>query len=75
MKKQNVKEVITIDPKTIDLKNKIMTEAERAFMLAKKYKLFDQTLNDIFDKHKNKSLNKSNIEKVNNIVMNIKKQI
>lgn len=75
MKKQNVKEVIAIDPKTIDLKNKIMTEAERAFMLAKKYKLFDQTLNDIFDKHKNKSLNKSNIEKVNNIVMNIKKQI
>lgn len=64
-----------IDPKTIYLKNKIMTEAERAFMLAKKYKLFDQTLNDIFDKHKNKSLNKSNIEKVNNIVMNIKKQI
>ena len=64
-----------IDPKTIDLKSKIMTEAERAFMLAKKYKLFDQTLNDIFDKHKNKSLNKSNIEKVNNIVMNIKKQI
>ena len=75
MKKQNVKEVIAIDPKTIYLKNKIMTEAERAFMLAKKYKLFDQTLNDIFDKHKNKSLNKSNIEKVNNIVMNIKKQI
>lgn len=72
MKKQNFKEVVKIDPSTVSLKNKIMTEAERAFMLAKKYKLMDQTLNNIYDKYKTKKLSKSNIEIVNKIVKNIK---
>ena len=71
----NVKEVIIIDPSTVSVKNKTMTDSERAFLLARKYKSKSQTLHDIFDKYKNRKLGKAVIETVNNIVANIKNQI
>lgn len=71
---KNFKPPVEIDPSTIKADNVKMTMAEKAFMLAKKYRFDDPsyTLKNIWHKHKKRQMNERTIEIVLEIVAEIK---
>lgn len=70
----NVKPVVSIDPNTINIKESSLTESEKAFMLARKYKHEDPTytLKSIWQNHRSKKMNARTISIVNEMVKEIR---
>lgn len=71
---KNFKKPINIDPSTVKTDNAKMTESEKAFMLAKKYRFADptHTLKNIWHKSKKKRMGARDIKVVMEIVEEIK---
>lgn len=71
---RNFKPAIEIDKSEVMVETKVMTSSEKAFMLARKYMNYDfsYTLKRIWIQHKKKEMNQATINKVHEIVNEIK---
>lgn len=77
MQRLNAKPVIDIDPTSIQIEKSEMTQAEKAFMLARKYRYDDPTytLKKIWQANKIKKMNDRDIKTVMDMVEQIKGQL
>lgn len=73
----NIKPVTSIDPESIQVEKTEMTQAEKAFMLARKYRYDDPTytLKRIWQANKLKKMNDRDIKTVMEMVEQIKVQL
>ena len=74
LKRLNVKPVIEIDPSTVENTRALMTDSEKAFMLARKYMKEDPTytLKTIWQRHRSKAICARDVKVVFEIVAKIK---
>ncbi len=74
LKRLNVKPVIEIDPSTVENTRALMTDSEKAFMLARKYMKDDPsyTLKTIWQRNRNKAICARDVKIVFELVAKIK---
>lgn len=74
MQRLNYKPVVEIDPSSVEVIRKVMTDSEKAFMLARKYMKLDPSyqLKTIWQRNRNKAICARDVKVVFELVAKIK---